>query len=84
MGFTPERLRELAADAGLESVEVHSTFHRGTVRLAADLDTWTYLHGLRVVKLILLPALLACSALERTPSHTARGNGLLLCARAAP
>jgi hypothetical protein len=83
MGFTPERLRELAADAGLDSAEISWTFHRGAVRVAADLDTWTYLRGLRAAKLVLLPALLALGALERSPSRTARGNGLLLCARAA-
>lgn len=84
MGFTPDDLRKLAADAGLESVVVDWTFHRRAVRLAADLDTWTYLRGARAVKLVLLPVLLALEALERRPSRTARGNGLLLRARAAP
>jgi 2-polyprenyl-3-methyl-5-hydroxy-6-metoxy-1,4-benzoquinol methylase len=83
MGFTPDQLRELAADAGLQSADVRWTFHRGGARLAADLDTWTYLRGLRLVKLVLLPWLLALAAFERSPSRSTHGNGLLLRARAA-
>jgi SAM-dependent methyltransferase len=83
MGYTPEGLRELVDEAGLGSTDVAWTFHRGASRLAADLDTWTFLRGGRLVKLVLLPGLLALAALERSPSRTVRGNGVLLLARAA-
>lgn len=82
MGYSPERLRELVSTAGLDSPEFAWSFHRRPARIAASLDTWTYLHGLRPLKLALLPGLLALGSVERRPSSTTRGNGLLLHARA--
>ena len=81
MGYTPEQLRRLVEAAGLEPVEIAWTFHRAGTRVAADVDTWTYLRGRRLIKLVLLPALLGLAALERAPSRSERGNGLLVTAR---
>jgi 2-polyprenyl-6-hydroxyphenyl methylase/3-demethylubiquinone-9 3-methyltransferase len=83
LGYSPERLRELASAAGLMVIDVAWTFHHPLTRLAADLDTWTFLHGARPAKLALLPFLLGAGALERAPSRARRGNGVLLHARAS-
>jgi 2-polyprenyl-3-methyl-5-hydroxy-6-metoxy-1,4-benzoquinol methylase len=82
LGYSPERLRQLAATAGLTVVGVRWTFHHPLTQLAADVDTWTYLRHARPIKLALLPLLLAASELERAPSPARRGNGLLVHARA--
>lgn len=82
MGYRPEELLALAAAAGLVDADVRWTFHRPATQLAADIDTWTYLRRARAVKLLLLPLLLPLGAVERRPSRSRRGNGLLLVARA--
>lgn len=81
MGYSPEQLRQLATETGLDAIEIRWTFHHAGTRAAADLDTWTFLRGGRMVKLALLPVLLGLAALERSPSRARRGNGLLLSAR---
>jgi hypothetical protein len=80
-GYEPRRLVQIFVSSGLVDVSVRYTFHRMLSRLAADVDTWTYLHGIKPVKALLLPALLAAAMLERTPSENKRGNALLLVGR---
>jgi SAM-dependent methyltransferase len=82
LGYSPERLHDLTAACGLIVIDHAWTFHRPLARLAADLDTWTYLRGARAVKLALLPFLLSAGALERAPSRLHRGNGVLFHAQA--
>jgi trans-aconitate 2-methyltransferase len=81
-GYTPDGIRDLLASAGLSSL-VLQTFHRWPARAAADIDTWTYLWGAKPLKAALLPLLLGVGALERSPSATGPGNGLLVTARHA-
>jgi cyclopropane fatty-acyl-phospholipid synthase-like methyltransferase len=82
VGYSSKCLHELAVAAGLIIVAEEWTFHNPLTRFAADLDTWTYLRHARPVKLALLPLLLGAGELERAPSRSHPGNGLLLHARA--
>lgn len=84
-GFSPDEVRELAAGAELTEVSLGFSFHHPLAWRAADLETWTYLRGARWLKALLLPLLLGACTLERRPSRSRAGNGLLLVAgRAAP
>jgi hypothetical protein len=80
-GYRPSRLIQLGKSSGLVDISVQYTFHRRLSRLAADVDTWTYLRGIKPIKALLLPALLAAAALERAPSEHKRGNALLFVGR---
>jgi trans-aconitate methyltransferase len=80
-GYGPEGLRGLAEDAGLSHLKISYTFHSRLTQIAADVETWTYLHGAKVAKAALLPVLLAAGATEQRPSSNGAGNGLLLVAR---
>jgi 2-polyprenyl-3-methyl-5-hydroxy-6-metoxy-1,4-benzoquinol methylase len=81
-GYRPEDLRALANECGLTDIRIEFTFHRGLTQFAADLDTWTYLRGARLIKAMLLPGLLLAGAIEARGSSSSVGNGLLLTARA--
>lgn len=78
-GYDATSLAQLAAAAGLEVDATRHTFHLPVTRLAADVDTWTFLRRRRELKALLLPFLLAAAAAERMPSAR-RGNGVLLSA----
>ena len=82
LGYSLERLGHLTAACGLVLIDHAWTFHHPLTRLAADLDTWTYLRSARAAKLALLPFLLTAGALERAPSRVRSGNGILLHAQA--
>ena len=78
-GYEPADLARLAESAELAVDETRFTFHVPVTRLAADVDTWTFIHRRRELKALLLPLLLPGAAVERSPS-TRRGNGVLLSA----
>jgi trans-aconitate 2-methyltransferase len=81
-GYSAEELARLAAGAGLSTVSVASTFVGLPVRLAVDVETWISTHGVRALKLVLLPVLMAAVATERRPHAGRHGNGRLLIAEA--
>jgi 2-polyprenyl-3-methyl-5-hydroxy-6-metoxy-1,4-benzoquinol methylase len=81
-GYDPDDIARLVEAAGLDVDRLEWTFHNALTRSAADVDTWTYLRRARAVKLVLLPALLAAAEMERAPSTSRAGNGLLVVARA--
>jgi 2-polyprenyl-3-methyl-5-hydroxy-6-metoxy-1,4-benzoquinol methylase len=81
-GYSISELEQLARDAGLTVEQSLYTFHAPPTRVAADIDTWTFLRGRREVKAALLPVLLAAAAAERSPSRRP-GNGVLLAATRA-
>ncbi len=82
-GYSSDELARLATGAGLRPVTIGATFVSLPVRFAVDLETWISDRGLRPLKLILLPALMAAVASERRPRPGARGNGRLLIAEPA-
>ena len=81
-GYSAGELQRLAGDAALRPVSVGATFVRLPVRLAVDIETWIAARGIRPLKLVLLPLLLAAAATERRPRAGERGNGRLLIAEA--
>jgi trans-aconitate methyltransferase len=83
-GYTAGELGNLASEVGLRVLSVDATFVRYLVRLAVDTETWISMHGLRPLKLVLVPALLAAAALERHPDPQGHGHGRLLVAASAP
>ena len=79
-GYSAAKLERLAAEAGLGTVSLGSTFASLPVRLAVDVETWLSTRRIRPLKLVLLPALMAAVATERRPRPGERGNGRLLIA----
>lgn len=79
-GYGPAQLRALGERAGLQPLEVASTFHVALVRWAVDVETWVYLRRARWLKALLLPLLLAVQAIERRASPTRHGNGCMMVA----
>jgi len=80
-GYGKAELQELIAGPEVRVCSVQQTFHQPMVQLAADVDTWLFRNRASPLKAALLPALLAASVLERAPSSSARGNGMLLLAQ---
>jgi len=80
-GYSADDLSTLIRNAGLKMVSTATTFHHPIVRLAEDADTLLYQHRARLIKAMLLPLLIVASELERAPSSTRRGYGLLVVAR---
>ncbi|HVE68528.1 MAG TPA: class I SAM-dependent methyltransferase [Solirubrobacteraceae bacterium] len=80
-GYAPHELQAAAAAAGLVEVRTDFTFHLGATRWAADVESRIALRSAKPLKAILLPALLAASAVERSPSSHRLGNGVLMTAR---
>jgi SAM-dependent methyltransferase len=79
-GYSEETVNAWILEADLLVREIAATFHLGISRLAADVDTWTFLRRRRAAKAALLPLLLPAAAAERAPSRARRGNGLLVVA----
>lgn len=79
-GYSGEYLGHLAAEAGLRVRRIGATFVSYPVRCAVDIETWIAMHGLRPLKLVLLPMLIGAAALERRPDPHGHGHGRLLVA----